>query len=67
MKLVGRYAITILALLASVILVMLSIQLWQHDRSARELKAAWLRRKHPGWSEEAIDVAVRKAFAHAGD
>lgn len=33
--------------------------------SAWELKAAWLRRKHPDWSEQAIETAVRKAFADA--
>jgi hypothetical protein len=34
--------------------------------SALELKAAWLRGRHPDWTEEAIAVEVRKAFADAG-
>lgn len=33
--------------------------------SAWELKAAWLRTKHPDWSEELIDEAVRKVFSNA--
>lgn len=32
--------------------------------SARELKAAWLRKLHSDWSEEEIQQAVREAFAN---
>ncbi len=35
-------------------------------QSALELKAAWLRRKHPEWTEKAVHEEVRKAFDHAG-
>lgn len=35
--------------------------------SAMELKAAWLRRKHPDWSRESIEAEVMKEFANAGD
>ena len=38
----------------------------QLRQSAWELKAAWLRQKHPDWSEEMIEEALRKAFANAG-
>jgi hypothetical protein len=33
--------------------------------SAKQLKAAALRALHPGWTEEAIDQAVREAFLYA--
>lgn len=33
--------------------------------SARELKAAALRARHPDWSEEEIQRAVREAFLYA--
>jgi hypothetical protein len=33
--------------------------------SARQLKAAALRAKHPDWSEEAIRHAVREIFLYA--
>jgi len=33
--------------------------------SARELKAAWLRKLHPHWSQEQIEQAVKEAFANA--
>ena len=33
--------------------------------SARQLKAASLRDRHPDWSEEAIRAAVREVFLHA--
>jgi len=35
------------------------------NRSARELKAAWLRKIHPDWSEQKIKDAVREIFLHA--
>ena len=31
---------------------------------ARKLKAAWLTRQHPDWSEEQVLEAVKKAFLH---
>jgi len=31
---------------------------WQ----ARALKAAWLRARHPSWTEDAIDARVREIF-----
>lgn len=33
--------------------------------SARQLKAADLRARHPDWTEEAIRRAVREAFLHS--
>ena len=33
--------------------------------SARELKAAWLRSRHTGWTEEQIAREVRRLFTHA--
>jgi hypothetical protein len=33
--------------------------------SARELKAAGLRRQHPGWTHEQIDQKVREIFLYA--
>jgi len=33
--------------------------------SARQLKAAALRAKHPGWTDEAIRQAVRQIFLYA--
>jgi len=42
---------------------------WQAARSlywsARRLKAAYLRKQHPDWSDEQIEQAVKKAFQHA--
>jgi hypothetical protein len=35
--------------------------------SARELKAAWLRTRHPDWSETEIQHAVRECFLYARD
>jgi hypothetical protein len=35
--------------------------------TARELKAAWLRSEHPGWSEEEVRRKVRDIFLHAND
>lgn len=34
---------------------------------ARELRAAYLRQRHPDWSEEAVQAAVREAFMYASD
>jgi len=34
--------------------------------SAMTLKAAWLRQKHPDWSDERVALEVRKIFTHAG-
>jgi hypothetical protein len=33
--------------------------------SARDLKTAWLRSQHPGWTEEQITREVKRLFAHA--
>ena len=33
--------------------------------SARELKAAWLRKLHPDWSDAQIEEAVKEAFSNA--
>lgn len=33
--------------------------------SARRLKAAFLRSKHPDWDEAAIQEAVKRSFRHA--
>ena len=33
--------------------------------SARSLKAAWLRKLHPDWSDEKIEKAVKEAFSNA--
>jgi len=33
--------------------------------SARDCKAAWLRKLHPDWSEQQIQRAVREAFSNA--
>ena len=35
--------------------------------SARELKAAGLRRRHPDWAEERVQDRVREIFRNAGD
>jgi hypothetical protein len=35
------------------------------NRSARQLKAAWLRHLHPDWSKQQIDKTVREIFLHA--
>ncbi|NNC89333.1 MAG: hypothetical protein HKN82_12810 [Akkermansiaceae bacterium] len=35
--------------------------------SAWALKAAWLRHKHPDWTEPEVEAEVRKAFAHTRD
>jgi hypothetical protein len=35
--------------------------------TARGLKAAWLRSKHPGWSEGEVQRKVRDIFLHADD
>jgi hypothetical protein len=35
--------------------------------SAWSLKAAWLRQKHPDWTEVKVQAEVRKSFAHARD
>lgn len=37
----------------------------QLNQSARKLKAAWLRQKHPDWSEEKIQETVKKIFLYA--
>jgi hypothetical protein len=34
-------------------------------RSARELKAAVLRSRHPSWSQRQIEAAVRETFLYA--
>ena len=33
--------------------------------SARELKAAWIRSRHPNWTKEQVEKAVREIFANA--
>ncbi len=33
--------------------------------SARDLKAAGLRRQHPDWSQEQVQAAVREVFMYA--
>ncbi|MBI2948609.1 MAG: hypothetical protein HYY23_13280 [Verrucomicrobia bacterium] len=33
--------------------------------TARELKAAWLRQQHEGWSEEQVQREVTRIFLHA--
>jgi hypothetical protein len=33
--------------------------------SARELKAAWIRSRHPDWTPEQVEQAVREIFANA--
>lgn len=33
--------------------------------SARRLKAAWLRKQHPGWTEEQVQTEVTEIFKHA--
>lgn len=33
--------------------------------TARSLKAAWLRKRHSGWSEDAIQREVREIFRNA--
>jgi hypothetical protein len=33
--------------------------------SARQLKAAWIRRQQPDWTDEQVEQAVKEAFAHA--
>jgi len=33
--------------------------------SARDLKAAGLRRQHPAWSQEQVQAAVREVFMYA--
>lgn len=35
--------------------------------SAKELKAAWLKKIHPKWSQEKIDSKVKEIFLDAGD
>jgi hypothetical protein len=37
-------------------------QLWH---AARALKSAWLRQRHPEWSEEKIERGVREILLHA--
>lgn len=32
---------------------------------APRLKAAWLRRQHPDWTEEEVQQAVKEAFMNA--
>ncbi len=34
---------------------------------ARDLKAAWLRSRHPEWTDDQIQKAVRDAFLYARD
>jgi len=34
--------------------------------SAKRCKAAWLRKLHPTWSEDQVNMAVREAFINAG-
>ena len=34
--------------------------------SARELKRAWLKLRHPGWDNSAIEEELKKIFTHAG-
>lgn len=33
--------------------------------SAWDLKAAWLRKKHPDWNEQNVQAEVKKVFANA--
>jgi hypothetical protein len=33
--------------------------------TARSLKAAWLRQRHPDWSEDAVQREVREIFLNA--
>jgi len=33
--------------------------------SAKELKAAWLKRQHPDWSAERINQVVKEIFLYA--
>lgn len=33
--------------------------------SARQLKAAWIRQRHPDWTDEQVEQAVKEAFTHA--
>lgn len=33
--------------------------------SARRLKAAYLKSRHPDWTDEQVEEAVREAFMHA--
>ena len=33
--------------------------------AAREMKTAWLRSQHPGWTEEQVDREVTRLFSHA--
>jgi len=34
---------------------------------ARDLKAAWLRSRHPEWTDDQVQKAVRDAFLYARD
>jgi len=38
---------------------------WQLNISARQLKAAALRSRHPDWTDEQVRRAVREAFLYA--
>lgn len=35
--------------------------------SARRLKAAFLRQQHPDWSEEQVQLEVKRQFQHVRD
>ena len=35
------------------------------NRAGRELKAAWLRKQHPDWSEQEILTEIRRIFLYA--
>jgi len=35
--------------------------------SARKLKASFLRRKHPAWTDEKIESEVKRIFTNASD
>lgn len=38
---------------------------WQLYWDARKLKAAWLRKIHPDWTEEQIQEEVKRIFLYA--
>ena len=38
---------------------------WQLYWDARKLKAAWLKKIHPDWSEEQVAEEVRRIFLYA--
>ncbi len=39
----------------------------EFNRSARELKKAWLKMQHPEWSEKQLQSEVRKVFLYASN